>query len=146
MPAEELEARTSQHWPRSASASKQHAQHIGQILLVLSAVRLVYHAKPRYLLGPSRGGMRLSRARQIMHYLGHVSFGMSYTELGKLTHRDRTSVAHACQRVEDLRDDPSIDKGLFFMELSLNLMAKKTIYDVDEKQITPNRLQKLDQE
>ena len=38
-------------------------------------------------------------------YLAHVTCGLSLTEVGEVFARDRTTVAHACGRVEDLRDD-----------------------------------------
>ncbi len=81
------------------------------------------HATPAdYLTGPSRGSRHLSRARQKMQYLAHVGFGLSFTQIGATMQRDRTSVAHACRQVEDLRDCPATDKALFFSEIALQMM------------------------
>lgn len=57
-----------------------------------------------------------------MQYLAHVVFGINFTQLGKLTARDRTSVANGCRRIEDMRDDPVADKAPFFSELALSEM------------------------
>ena len=49
-------------------------------------------------------------------YLAHIVLGMNYSAVGKLFGRDRTTAAHACQTVEDRRDDPAIDIRLDLME------------------------------
>lgn len=52
-------------------------------------------------------------------YLAHVAFGLTFTEIGHLFHRDRSTVAHACCVIEDLRDMPSIDRSLTIIENAL---------------------------
>ena len=49
-------------------------------------------------------------------YLAHVTCGLSLTEVGQVFARDRTTVAHACSRVEDQRDDPAFDRALELLE------------------------------
>jgi chromosomal replication initiation ATPase DnaA len=49
-------------------------------------------------------------------YLAHVSFGLSYSEIGRAFGRDRTTAAHACQLIEDRRDDPAVDAVLGALE------------------------------
>ena len=51
-------------------------------------------------------------ARQMAMYLAHVTFRLSFTQVGQLFGRDRTTVAHACGVIEDLRDDQVIDRAL----------------------------------
>ena len=46
----------------------------------------------------------------------HVACGLTLTQVGHVFARDRTTVAHACGRVEDLRDDPSFDRSLELLE------------------------------
>jgi chromosomal replication initiation ATPase DnaA len=52
-------------------------------------------------------------------YLAHVTFGLSLAQTGRLFLRDRTTVAHACRVVEDLRDDPVMDEALRVLETAL---------------------------
>jgi chromosomal replication initiation ATPase DnaA len=52
-------------------------------------------------------------------YLAHVACGLSLTGAGGLFRRDRTTAAHACGVIEDLRDDPVIDQTLTVMEAAL---------------------------
>ena len=42
---------------------------------------------------------------------------------GAMFARDRTTVAHACCRIEDLRDDPSFDRSLDLLEGVLRFLA-----------------------
>ena len=90
-----------------------------QLQLVLAYISQCHHVAPKYVLGPSRGSRYLSMARQIMFFLLHVCFGMSYTHIGRLSLRDRTSVAHGVSRVEDYRDDEKMNRALHYAELSL---------------------------
>ena len=55
-------------------------------------------------------------------YLSHVSAGLTLTEVGTLFGRDRTTAAHACRLVEDLRDDPSFDRTLEQIELAIRML------------------------
>jgi chromosomal replication initiation ATPase DnaA len=61
--------------------------------------------------------------RQTAMYLAHVAFGLTYTQIGQLFSRDRTTVAHACSAVEERRDDPVIDRALTTLEEALRLYA-----------------------
>jgi chromosomal replication initiation ATPase DnaA len=60
-------------------------------------------------------------------YLAHVTFGLSFSEIGTLFDRDRTTVAHACRVIEDLRDDPAMDKALAILEITLTLPSPKPL-------------------
>ena len=61
----------------------------------------------------------ISLARQIAMYLAHVAFRLSFTQVGQLFGRDRTTVAHACAAIEDLRDDQIIDRALTVLASAL---------------------------
>ncbi|MEM1371190.1 MAG: helix-turn-helix domain-containing protein [Pseudomonadota bacterium] len=50
--------------------------------------------------------------RQMAMYLANTEFGLSFTEVGKLFSRDRTTVSHACAVIEDWRDDLAVDQML----------------------------------
>lgn len=65
---------------------------------------------------PSRSTAEAAFARQCAMYLAHVALGSSCREVGRLFHRDRTTVAHACQLVEMRRDDPAIDRMLDMLQ------------------------------
>ncbi|MEA3535569.1 helix-turn-helix domain-containing protein [Rhizobium sp. CC-YZS058] len=50
-----------------------------------------------------------THVRQIAMYVCHVALQLSLTEIGQAFGRDRTTVGHACNVVEDRRDDPRFD-------------------------------------
>ena len=68
----------------------------------------------------NRGRQPIAAARQMMMYLAHVKLGLSLTRVGELFGRDRTTVAHACARVEDSRDDPNRDRVVACLEAALD--------------------------
>ena len=55
-----------------------------------------------------RGSPPAALARQVAMYLAHVGCGLTFTEVGQLFERDRTTVAHACSCVEDRREDSTL--------------------------------------
>lgn len=63
-----------------------------------------------------RGKAPVALARQAAMYVAHVGVGLTMTEVGELFRRDRTTVAHACAVIEDLRDEPGFDYALQCLE------------------------------
>jgi chromosomal replication initiation ATPase DnaA len=80
------------------------------------AVLRVFMVASDDLWSHTRGCPRAAFARQVAMYLAHVTCGLSLTEVGQLFVRDRTTVAHACGLIEDLRDDPVLDRSLDLLE------------------------------
>lgn len=71
---------------------------------------------PRLLLHPSRCGADVAEARQLAMYLMHVILQRSYNEIGRSFGRDRTTVAHACARIEDKREDNRFEQVVAGLE------------------------------
>ena len=84
--------------------------------LLESATAAAFGVPVDELRAPSRRSADAAFARQSAMYLAHVTLGLSYSATGLLFHRDRTTAAHACRRVEDRRDDPTIDMLLQTLE------------------------------
>ncbi len=80
------------------------------------AILRVFMVASADLWSDTRGRPKVAFARQVAMYLAHVVCGLSLTNVGQIFSRDRTTVAHACGRVEDLRDDPSFDRSLELLE------------------------------
>jgi chromosomal replication initiation ATPase DnaA len=53
-------------------------------------------------------------------YLAHTAFGLSISEIARECGRHRSTVAHACRVVEELRDDPVRDRALTALEAVLS--------------------------
>jgi hypothetical protein len=60
-------------------------------------------------------------------YLAHVVCGLSLTGAGHLFRRDRTTAAHGCSVIEDLRDDPVLDRALTVLEAALASLMRVTV-------------------
>ncbi|MEI9995749.1 MAG: helix-turn-helix domain-containing protein [Rhizomicrobium sp.] len=67
----------------------------------------------------SRGVGRAARARQIAMYLTHVVFSMTMADVARGFGRDRSTARHAIQRVEELREDPELNRTLGWLEATL---------------------------
>jgi chromosomal replication initiation ATPase DnaA len=83
---------------------------------VLQAVEAVFTVDKDELQSATRGRWEIAFARPTAMYLARVSLGMTLSQAGGLFYRDRTTAAHACRLLEDLRDDPRFDALLSVME------------------------------
>ena len=70
----------------------------------------------RQLLNRRRCRKHVAFARQLGMYLMHVALSRPYSDVGAFFGRDRTTVTHACARIEDMRDDPVFDAEVALME------------------------------
>jgi hypothetical protein len=86
---------------------------------------------PAFAIGPdhlwihTRGSPPAAFARQVAMYLAHVSCGLTFTQVGHLFARDRTTVAHACIVVEDRRDEVPFDRALDLLEGAMGLLSPR---------------------
>jgi chromosomal replication initiation ATPase DnaA len=71
-----------------------------------------------------RGRARVVFARQTAMYLMRVIYGLTLTEIAAYFGRDRSTVSYACQRIENLRDDPCFDHQLTQLEGLLRSAAE----------------------
>jgi chromosomal replication initiation ATPase DnaA len=84
--------------------------------LVQDVVAACFAVSPEQMCARSRGRASAAFARQVAMYLTHVVLGLNYSAAGRMFHRDRTTVAHACRVVEDRRDNPRTDALLQALE------------------------------
>ncbi|KZK86367.1 Chromosomal replication initiator protein DnaA [Pseudovibrio sp. Ad46] len=112
----------------SKSPCSESSVHSGLSQKPLSAVdwmatgrvALAFGLKPEELHSASRGYAKAAQARQVSMYILHVSMGMTLSQAGAVFGRDRTTAAHACKVVEDLREDPKFDAVLSEIEGQLS--------------------------
>ncbi len=91
--------------------------------MLVNAVAGALAVRPDRIDAPARGTARIAFARQLAIYLARTRLGLSFTEAGRLFHRDRTTAAHACDRVEELRDDVAIDALVERLEQTIVRLA-----------------------
>lgn len=76
----------------------------------------LFSVPSKELRKPGRTAVSISRVRQIAMYVAHVVLRLTMSEVGVGFGRDRTTVLHACQVVEDLRDDPDFERLVVMIE------------------------------
>jgi chromosomal replication initiation ATPase DnaA len=91
------------------------------------SVSNAFQVPERELRARTRRKAHTAFARQVAMYLAHVGCGMSYSEVGRLFGRDRTTAAHACRLIEDRRDDPGLDLSLDHLEQAVRHWADRRI-------------------
>ncbi len=86
--------------------------------LVMRCVSMCLDVPMRTMMRPGRGQAREVLARHICMYLLHVVFSLSPGVIGCLFRKDRTTVTHACRRIEDRRDKAAFDAFLHALEVA----------------------------
>ena len=78
----------------------------------------------RALSSRKRSQAKVAFARQMAMYLCHVVGRMSLRDVSAEFGRDRTTVGHACNTIEDRRDSPIFDKQVGFLESEMRNRVK----------------------
>ncbi len=110
-----------------------HPQGTPQDRLLLSALRrrrdrvfavlaCAFGVSRRALMQARREDPRAVFARQVGLYLLHVVFSLPMQTVGQICGKDRTTVAHACRRVEDCREDAAFDAFMHDLELAVSAL------------------------
>jgi chromosomal replication initiation ATPase DnaA len=77
---------------------------------VIDLTAALFNADSRALRNTTRSDQATARVRQIAMYFCNTTLGISLTLIGKVFGRDRTTVGHAVQLIELLRDDRDFDR------------------------------------
>jgi chromosomal replication initiation ATPase DnaA len=91
-----------------------------QAWLVQETVAHVTGVPLKDLCAKTRSRPKAAFARQIAMYLTHTVFEISLTNVAVAFSRDRSTAAHAIHRIEDLREDPELDRLLVWLETMLS--------------------------
>jgi len=100
-----------------------------ELTLAVNLVAAIQGVSPDEILNHSSRQAHIALARQLAMYMTHVALGNTLTKTGQLFRRDRTTVSHACARIEDMRDDPEFDHALTALEYVLNFAADNHCYN-----------------
>ncbi|MEL6967734.1 MAG: helix-turn-helix domain-containing protein [Pseudomonadota bacterium] len=117
--ADQIEARNRAECGHSPGSKRQTAQeHFRDAVtqLCLRTVSLALCVPLEHLAAANRCKADIALARQVAMYLAHTQFSLAMTEIGLAMGRDRTTVSHACNLVEDRRDDDDFDLMLTQLE------------------------------
>jgi chromosomal replication initiation ATPase DnaA len=92
---------------------------------VLSIVSAEFGTARRLLLHPNRCMKQAALVRQIAMYLAHVVLGRTMSDVGMAFGRDRSTVAYACGKIEDLREDPAFDARLERLTIAIEARTER---------------------
>lgn len=65
---------------------------------------LIYGVDRQAMQSTNRVCRRLTEARQVAMYLAHVALAVGYPEIALYANRNRATIRHGIERVEDRRD------------------------------------------
>ncbi len=91
--------------------------------LAASLVGYALELKAENILMPDRGPRDMVQARQVAMYLSHVGLEMSLSRVANAFDRDRSTVAHACHKIEEMRDEAEFDAWLETLERGITTVA-----------------------
>ncbi|WP_245279979.1 helix-turn-helix domain-containing protein [Hyphomicrobium sp. 99] len=109
------------------SGRREVFRHCRARLAIDIAISNVFGIESEGLWHGKRGVRDVAEARQVAMYLAHVCCRMTLTEVGLMFGRDRTTVAHACLKVEYRRDDPSFDRALDVLSWALPTLVMREV-------------------
>jgi chromosomal replication initiation ATPase DnaA len=109
------------------AALKREAQDRARAGLAVSLAAFALGVPERQVRCATRGVNGAAYARAVAMYLAHAGFGMSLARVGLAFRRDRSTVAHACHRIEDQRDDPHFDAWINALEDAARSAPEPTI-------------------
>ena len=89
---------------------------------VFAVVASAFGLSRRALRQAGRDDARAVFARQVGLYLLHVVFSLPMQTVGRICGKDRTTVAHACRRVEDFRENAAFDAFMHDLELAVSAL------------------------
>ncbi len=93
------------------------------LALAMHLVSITYSVPIHELKAATRRKADIAFARQVAMYLAHVGIGLNLTQVAKSFERDRSTAAHACRLVEDLRDDAEFDGLIDLLERTLKSLT-----------------------
>ena len=105
-----LASRLSRPPPLQLEADRDRA------VLITHLVSFCTGVPAREIVSPGRAATPAADARHLAMYLAHTGYGWPLARVGAAFGRDRTTVGHACRRVEDRRDDPAFDRSVEALE------------------------------
>ncbi|WP_419320717.1 helix-turn-helix domain-containing protein [Caulobacter sp. ErkDOM-E] len=100
------------------------------VAFVTHLVAMATDVSPGDISAHKRSTLAAARARQIAIYLTHVTFHWPLNRVAFAFGRDRTTCAHACHRIEDMREDAAFDAKLVTLEACLQQAPRHSLEGV----------------
>ena len=108
-----LEAPAEVRWARRGARALQDR---AKAAFVTHLVAMVTGVPAPSILCEPRGSEKVADARAMAMYLLHVGFALPQSRVAAAFQRDRTTISHACIKVEKMRERPEMDRTLTQLE------------------------------
>ncbi|MEQ1769157.1 MAG: helix-turn-helix domain-containing protein [Devosia sp.] len=99
-----------------ASAQRRRIESDARAVVVFDLVAAATGVPVARLMQLGRGTVTVSEARNLAMYMLHVALGLSYAEVATLLGLNRSTIAYACARIEDERDNNGFNEMLDTLE------------------------------
>lgn len=109
-----------------AEAQAQLCEDLARARLVKSVVAFAMQVPLAALDAVTRGDAQAALARQVAMYLTHVTFSLSLARTARAFFRDRSTVSHACHRIEDKRESERFDIWIAGLEEMLGAAPERS--------------------
>ncbi|MBS0385128.1 MAG: chromosomal replication initiator DnaA [Proteobacteria bacterium] len=96
--------------------SKSRAQDAAKARLSADIVGYALGVSGADIMAAEKGAPETAFARQVAMYLCYIAFEISLARVASAFARDRSTVSHACHRIEDRRDEPQFDRWIESLE------------------------------
>jgi chromosomal replication initiation ATPase DnaA len=121
MPRRRLEQRSDERAAGQLALRRARLTRAPDMERLLTVIATATGVTVDELLAEKRGLAPIAKARQVAMYLACTRFELRHSDVGHLLGRDRTTVSHACQLIEGLRDeDPATTRLIDGIESVLN--------------------------
>jgi chromosomal replication initiation ATPase DnaA len=107
------------NWEPSGRLRFQKLRTDPEVFLLTHLVAEERNVAMSNMLRRSRGSGPAAAARQLAIYLSHVLLERPQDVVAELFNRDRTTIAHAVQAIEDHRDRPGLEAEIARIEARL---------------------------
>jgi len=96
--------------------------------LIIVAVALEFGIPHTEILTRTKGTSRVAFGRQVGMYLLNVVYNVNVTRVGRAFNRDRSTASHACRVIEEMREDPVLDRKIQALESFLKMAPYPEIH------------------
>lgn len=97
-----------------------HTGDLAAARLTASVAGFALGVSQEEIMAGDRGSGAVPLGRQVAMYLCHVAFELSLARTARAFGRDRSTVSHACNAVEDRREDPRFELWISGLETMLH--------------------------
>ncbi|HEX8570486.1 MAG TPA: helix-turn-helix domain-containing protein [Caulobacteraceae bacterium] len=95
---------------------RRTTQDRARAAFVTHLVALATGVPAQEILCDLRGRDKVAEARAMAMYLLHVGFALPQNRVAAAFQRDRTTISHACSKIEKLRERRDVDRTLSQLE------------------------------